>query len=153
MSTTLAFMAGIALAGWSSSAVSASWSGDDCDDALVNSESVFAIAELTAHPVDHVTIEPRLPEADPATLGAGTQETQSTPFLYLTPRVASVLRNIFGDTRTETGNDVDTPSSTLAEIETQAGLDDSPANEAADVEPSESGEIPLFQRRMYRIDI
>ena len=64
-----------------------------------------------------------------------------------------MLRDIFGDSRAEPRDDVDTPSSTLAEIDTQGEFDDSPANEPADVEPAENGETPLFQRRMYRIDI
>lgn len=136
---------------WSGNALSASWTSEDCQRLVEKQSSADSIAELTAKPVDHVTIEPGLADPDDAPLGAA--EKHHTPLLYLSPRVASVLRDIFGDVRAEGPENQDSPSSTLADIESKTEFEESADTGSAQPEGDEAPALPLFQRRMYRIDI
>jgi hypothetical protein len=149
----LAILAAAMLSVWSGTALSASWSSQDCQQATDNPCSVDSIAELTAKPVDHVTIEPRLSDADHAPLTPAAAEEHHTPLLYLSPRVASVLRDIFGDAEAVEPQNEDLPSSTLAEIESKTEFEEGTDPGSGQPEVEEAPSLPLYQRQMYRIDI
>ena len=149
----LATLAAALLSTWSGAALSASWSSDDCQQTINDKDSVASIAELTPSPVEHVAIEPRLTDADDVALAAAATEEHHTPFLYLSPRVASVLRDIFGDSAPIDAANDDSPASTLAEIEQSTEFEEDADHLGEQPDVQEVPALPLFQRQMYRIDI
>ena len=149
----LATLAAALLSTWSGAALSASWSSDDCQQTMNDNDSVASIAELTPSRVDHVAIEPRLTSADDVSLATPATEEYHTPFLYLSPRVASVLRDIFGDAAPVDPANDDSPASTLAEIEQNSEFEENSDHHGEQPDMQELPALPLFQRQMYRIDI
>jgi len=104
---------------------------------------------LTLNVVDHVPVDQDAKDAGTfLTVRPGTDF--EAPVLFLTPRVTSILRDVFGAT-TE-GQAPDEPeqqsSSPLADSEEQV----KPRNVPTD-EVHEPIDLPLYQRQMYRTDI
>jgi len=133
--------------GWSTGALGATTTEEECD-ALRNLQRLEAPAEaLSASQVDHVSIDADASSIESLEASSASSET-GAPFLYLTPRVASVLRDIFDATRDEQVREIS--SSPIAETEDindfSEFMDESPVVE------SEAG-LPLLQRQMYRTDI
>ena len=151
----LAVLAALVLcAGWSTAALSAASTEADCAGVAGELESLATPVETPAVTlVDHVTIEPGPTHIGAPDVQSAVSET-ATPYLYLTPRVASVLRDVFAVDREDLAADADAEasSSPLAETEKPAGAEaaDDERHSPRDADPAE---LPLFQRQMYRIDI
>lgn len=139
-------------AGWSAAAVGATNSDPDCDELARGLRSLDTpVQTLAANPVDHVTIDSGNRSLDAADLATEPVDS-ATPFLFLTPRVANVLRDIFGahDQQYVPDANTDVPYAPVAEFEdVSESVDGSaPASNA-----KEGTDLPLLQRQMYRIDI
>ena len=145
-------------AGWSASALSATTTTVECDNLIRDLRSLESPSEpLSASKVDHVPLEAIA--ADIELLDAQTAASETAaPFLFLTPRVASVLRDIF---------DI---SQEIWDIDKNSKPASSPVAETGDAElipdiselldqtdPAGSTDnaidLPLFQQRMFRTDI
>lgn len=144
--------------GWSGSVLSATTTSVECDDLVRDLRSLESPAErLTATKVDHVSIEPIASDIELLDVQSASNET-AAPFLFLTPRVASVLRDIF---------DI---SQELLDVDASNEPSSSPVAETVDAEripdiselldQSDPGgaagsaiDLPLFQQRMFRTDI
>lgn len=133
--------------------MSASWSRDDCAEARGDLDSDMSVADLSANPVDHGPIEPRLDDTELPNLAGATLEEHGTPFLYLTPRVESVLRGIFDAENDASPAMIDAPTSTLAEIDADLDFDQTTDKETPDSGSATEDTGPVFQQQMYRIDI
>lgn len=147
---------------WSAAALAAAGVTDNCDR-LPHHHVASLDAELealAADPVDHVNLEPVAPNIDSlAVLDAAEEEFLSSesvrPFLFLAPRVATVLREIFSaveEDRVQAPRPM--PSSPIAE--TDDFLDAAATAPRSDAMPDFSiGDetMPQFQRQMYRTDI
>lgn len=145
---------------WSAAALAAAGVTDNCDR-LPHHHVISLDAELEAlavDPVDHVNLEPVAPNIDSlAVLDAVEEEFLSNenvrPFLFLAPRVATVLREIFSAVEEDWAQAPrQLPSSPIAE--TDDFLDTtSPRLEAMPDFSIEDEALPQFQRQMYRTDI
>jgi len=131
-------------AGWSSTALGATSSLVPCDQVARDLTSLdVAVDALSVNLVDHVTTE----------LEPGSFETESdatdtlAPLLYLTPRVATILRDVFAPATENQALDVE------EEIQTSPLADSD--DETSPVDAAEEREIalPRFQRQMFRTDI
>ena len=140
--------------GWSASALSATTTEVECD-AIRNLRSLEApVAALSVRPVDHVSIETD-PSSDLASLDAADATTEtSAPFLYLTPRVATVLRGIFETTGAIRSTDTSSgaSSSPIAESDSISDIAEL-IDESDPAVRVEEINLPLFQQRMFRTDI
>ena len=144
-------LAGITLlsTGWCATALGASSSLVPCDEAGTDLKSLeVAVSELTVNVVDHMTTRGDAATGEVLDPAAGASDS-AAPVLFLTPRVATILRGVF---------DTDSDAAT-ADDESNA---DAPApsaqSEATDkLAPvtliDRAAEIPRFQRQMYRKDI
>ena len=151
VSTGLVVLTLLLIGTWSPQAFSASWSKSDCKESAEEIQPEMTLDDLTLDPVDHSAIESASTEIDEGAVADATNE-QITPFLYLAPRVASVIKDVFGDHR-DHAEPEDGHSSPLAESENGA-----PYPRPVDSDLPETGElgetsVPLLQRQMYRIDI
>lgn len=134
-------------AGWSVSALSATTTDVECDGVDRLRALEIPAETYSVRPVDHVAVDTVPRSSDAIDTAEATSET-AAPFLYLTPRVASVLRDIF-DATGEVG-DQDISSSPVAESDTISDISEL----IDDVEPAEVEiTLPVFQQQMFRIDI
>jgi len=142
-------------AGWSASALSATTTEIECDSVIRDLKRLqVSVEALSVRHVDHVSIEPDPSGIELLHAQDASSETVA-PFLYLTPRVATLLRDIFDATREIRDQDGfrEISSSPIAEYDRVSEileiLDDAgpaaPANDEID--------LPLFQQRMFRTDI
>ncbi len=147
----------IAGVGWGASALAATTNKADCD-AHVRPADVLEspLAALSIIPVDHVSIEVENSAIDDLETDQPVSD-RAAPYLYLTPRVASVLRDIFDfardDVELETEAQEDSVSSPLAEAEDE--IDTTKFRYEALPSPAADDEhdLPLLQRQMFRTDI
>ena len=142
-------------AGWSASAFGAATNHVECNDIARDLKSLQIPAEaLSVSKVDHVSIEPITSDIDVLDAESASSETVA-PFLFLTPRVASVLRDIFDVSRELPVEEAtsETPSSPVAESERIPDL--SELLDQTDPASASDNEIilPRFQQRMFRTDI
>ena len=108
---------------------------------------------LSVSPVDHVpseTVTGNLERVDSQI----ADSDNAAPFLYLTPRVASVLRDIFEAARDLTEGTTENPvSSPVADTdkqrENQELIEEPLPLQEADVDV----DLPFIQRQMFRTDI
>lgn len=126
-------------AGWSTS-------GTAAPSALYEDETDLASRELAT---GDYTLESN------EQLPKGGDEPGKVPYLYLTPRVATILENVFGDE--SAAGEFDAPDTATADEEGEAT---SPVVENVErplspQTPSfdSSAILPRFQRQMYRTDI
>jgi hypothetical protein len=142
-------------AGWSASALSATTTEIECDSVIRDLKRLeVSVEALSVRRVDHVSIGPDPSGIELLHVQDASSETVA-PFLYLTPRVATLLRDIFDATREIRDQDGfrEISSSPIAEYDRVSEileiLDDAdpaaPANDEID--------LPLFQQRMFRTDI
>lgn len=120
-----------------------------CDRARTSLENLDLLSggELNVRFADSM-IGPELPR------GGDELRGSKTPYLFLTPRVASILENIFGDDDAAAASPApeddaaeETATSPVAENTLAAPAEgDAPAAEHGDT-------LPNFQRQMYRTDI
>jgi hypothetical protein len=135
---------------YGSQAFGASWPETNCSESANDAQPEMTLDGLSIDPVDHVTIEPTHSQIDGAALENATEE-QITPFLYLAPRVASVVEDVFGEDGDQAT--ADSPSSPLAEHEEVTPYPRPVDNEIQDSVDLRESVLPLLQRQMYRIDI
>ena len=136
----------------SATAFAASPSMVPCDEVGRDLKSLEVPA--TALPVDRVDHAPADPvAANPDAIDEQASVTDSVaPILYLTPRVTSIVRDVFGTTSEEL------PVQTLRQPSTSpvapvADADQKAESvESADLE-NESSDLRRFQQQMYRKDI
>jgi hypothetical protein len=155
------FLAILVLGGaWCSPALGATASTAACDPTadLLRSLDV-PVSDLSANVVGHITVEPG--NANDESLNAST-----APILYLAPRVAVILQNVFSAVAIETPP-LDSRDSTQSFATESLSQDESPLSPVAgDASQSDSSElidpasagaeveaIPHFQRQMFRTDI
>lgn len=149
-------LAGVVLLGasWGTTALGAASADAECDEVSRDLQRLeITMDSLEIDNVDHMPTSSDV--VDSESLGSPiTTDGPAAPVLYLTPRVATILREVFGtrvDEKTETVS---------AEVPV---ADDARTEEAADVETTEktapvtlidqSEELPQFQRQMFRKDI
>lgn len=138
----------------SASAVAASNSGMPCEQVGRDLKSLEVTVEaLTLTAVDHVPMAQNA--AKPNTPDGEYHVTESgIPYLYLTPRVTSILRDVFGTTAEDLPPAVppvkpkSRSSSPLADSEATADSATVPDDVAI-----ESDDMPRYQHQMYRTDI
>ena len=111
----------IAGVGWGASALGATTNKADCDAYVSPAEVLESpLAALSISPVDHVTIDAENSAIDDLETGQADDD-RAAPYLYLTPRVASVLRDIFDFARADQQPDLEAQeeaaSSPLAEAD------------------------------------
>ncbi|MGI9205552.1 MAG: hypothetical protein ACR2Q3_16170 [Woeseiaceae bacterium] len=146
----------IASLGWSASTLAATTNKADCNTYSNRAEPLEnPLAALSFNAVDHVTVEAESSAIDELENDQAASE-RAAPFLYLTPRVASVLRDIFDladESLSEPEVQEDAASSPLAEVEERSNSADYryEALPAPDVEDEHN--LPLLQRQMFRTDI
>ena len=134
-------------AGWSVSALSATTTDIDCDGVDRLRALEIPAETYSVRAVDHAAVDTVPTSLDAIDTAEATSET-AAPFLYLTPRVASVLRDIFDATGEV--DDQEVSSSPIAESDTTSGISELIDNaEPAEVEIT----LPVFQQQMFRIDI
>ena len=143
----LAAVAGLLVSGVSGAAT---WSERDCKDGLHEATlDSDHFEELVLTPIDHGNLDTVVEnpvEAD---------DDQSTPFLYLSPRVANVLRDVFAVADEEEA--VAEADGSVSAAETVEDIDAASLEiDEETMTPPVSSDvevIPLIQRQMYRIDI
>lgn len=146
------------LAGWSATALSATTTSVECDDLIRDLRSLEIPAEaLSVTKVDHVSIEPISSDIELLDAQSASSETVA-PFLFLTPRVASVLRDIFDISHELWDRDVSSAPSSSPVAETLDSERIPDISELLDQTDPGGGadtaiDLPLFQQRMFRTDI
>lgn len=106
-------------------------------------------------PIDHVALQDSATDIESLHSADSIGNDAATPFLYLTPRVASALREIFDSTENETtkSNQDRVISSPVASTEDAAEsielLEDATITESIDDE----FDRVIIQRQMFRTDI
>jgi len=131
-------------AGWSTAAQSATSSLLPCAQIARDLTSLeVTVAALSIDLVDHVTTE-----LDSANLAKESDTTDTmAPLLYLTPRVATIMRDIFAPAAKNQllDRNEDVQASPLADRVEEA--------QSAAADDEIEIDLPRFQRRMYRTDI
>lgn len=150
-STSLVAAALLLVGSWSSQAIGASWSKSDCPESSDKTQPEMTLDTLMLDPVDHTAIEPGHTEFDDAAVADATSE-QVTPFLYLAPRVASAIRDVFGEDKDQAEAE-ESPTSPLAERDDVTPYPSSVDNKLPETGDLDSASLPQLQRQMYRIDI
>ena len=137
---------------WSGSSHARTQPETDCTDVAKRLQSLETPADVLATtPIDHV---PVLTDA-PILAETVDADDMPTPLISLAPRAESALRDIFDDTEALEADVVPVvaPSSPVAESEDLPDISELPDN----VTPMTSGDdeidLPMLQRRMFRIDI
>ncbi len=131
-------------AGWSTTALGATSSLVPCDQVARNLTSLEVTVEaLSVDMVDHVVNELETGSFESIESEADATDTMA-PFLYLTPRVATILRDVFApDQSLDSDEDVQTSPLADSVIETRS----------VDATEEDKIDLPRFQRQMYRTDI
>ena len=134
-------------AGWTTAALGATSSLVPCDQVARDLTSLdVTVAALSVDLVDHVTTEPKPGSFESIDANSDTTDTMA-PLLYLTPRVASILRDVFE------------PATAIQPLDSDEDLQTSPVAESVDESRSAAAEdeneinLPRFQRQMFRTDI
>lgn len=162
----IAFLAILVLGGaWYSTALGATDSTTACDRTADLRSLEVPVSDLSASVVGHIAVEPD--DANDESLNARPAQAESTaPILYLAPRVAVILQNVFSavaietpplkspdpaqSLATESLSQDESPLSPLSPVAGDASQPDSSEliDPAAEVEA-----VPRFQRQMFRTDI
>jgi hypothetical protein len=127
----------------------------ECDDLISNLRGLEAPVEaFSVTTVDHVSIEPIPSDIELLDAQSASSET-AAPFLFLTPRVASVLRDIFDVSSAMDDLDASSEASSSPIAETNRIPDISELLDQSDSAGTTDNEInlPRFQQRMFRTDI
>jgi len=102
---------------------------------------------LTVHAVDHTPTDP----------GAIDQQSAITdsqaPVLYLTPRVANILRDVFGTTTEELPQELPSERPAQASSSPLADSDEKSTAVESVGAGNETSDLPHFQQQMFRTDI
>lgn len=141
-------------AAWSSSALSRTQPATGCDGRHDLQHLSAPMDALVLDTVDHVPTEPSVSDLDSLDIETVARDP-GTPLLTLAPNVNAAMRDIF-----ETGNAAaadetspEIPVSPVAESEEIPDLSELPETGTTDGVPEGESDLPLLERRMYRIDI
>lgn len=149
-------------------AMAAPCSGDDCE----NVARVLHSTEIAAHYMTIRIVDIGEPESAAPSAGTTGPTESMAPLLFLTPRVTSILEDVFNDSdalqlTADTGEDADhavvgrvdelsaapendaRPTSPVAGTEIRAGAAEPYGPLSLEGAPA----LPKFQRQMYRTDI
>lgn len=131
-------------AGWSSTALGATSALVRCDQVARDLTSLEVNVEaLSVDLVDHVVTE-----LDPGSFESESDSTDSmAPLLYLTPRVATILRDVFAPAAENQAVDG------KEEVQTSPLADSDDKTRSADAGDENAVDLPRFQRQMFRTDI
>jgi len=150
---------------WCSTALAATGSTAACDRTADLRSLEVPVSDLSANIVGHIAVEPG--NANDESLDARPAQAESTaPILFLAPRVAVILRNVFSAVAIETPP-LDSRDPTQSFATESLSQDESPLSPVAgDVSQTDSSELidpasagaeleatPHFQRQMFRTDI
>jgi len=144
-------------AAWSAGALGATTTTSECDYLIRDLRGLeIPVEAFSVTTVDHVSIEPIHSDIELLDPQSASSET-AAPFLFLTPRVASVLRDIFDVSKALDERDAsETSSSPVAEtVESERIPDISELLDRSEPVGVTNDEIdlPRFQQRMFRTDI
>jgi hypothetical protein len=137
---------------WSGSSQARTQPEIDCADVAKQLQSLEIPAKsLAATPVDHV---PVLTDA-PVLAETVDADDMPTPLISLAPRAESALRDIFEDNDATAAEVVPAvaPSSPVAESEEIPDISELPDNVMPEAAGDDDIDLPMLQRRMFRIDI
>jgi hypothetical protein len=146
---TLAGAFTLAVGAWSTPALAAAHAAAGCDKTAQDFKSLDA-DHLRLEAVDLSDASPERPD---------TLSESVAPLLFLTPRVASILQDVFGDTDAiRQATDVATAESAPEEQKEPASspvVGNAPGGAEPAVSPmyEHAAILPRFQRQMYRTDI
>ena len=137
MAVTLALSAG-----WSTTVLGATSSLVPCDQVERDLTSLeVTVAALSVNLVDLV-----ITELDPASFAEEADDTDSmAPLLFLTPRVATIIRDVFAP--------ANTPLDSKENVQTSPLADSAEQTRSTDVVEETEIDLPRFQRQMFRTDI
>jgi hypothetical protein len=142
------------LASWSTAALSAPEPLSRCNGDVRNLASFDPSAEsLLVDRVDHVS-----DTAEAANMGSleasADVDGAAAPYLYLTPRVANLLRDVFRNAGAERPTEADEnhPSSPLADS-ADASKAPPKTDDAGTAMSGDKEVLPTFRQQMYRKDI
>ena len=150
---------------WCSTALGATVSTAACDRTADLRSLDVPASDLSANVVGHIAVEPG--NANDESLDARPAQAESTaPILFLAPRVAIILRNVFSAVAIET-RPLDSRDPTKSFATESLSQDESPLSPVAgDASQTDSSELidpalagaeleatPHFQRQMFRTDI
>ncbi len=160
------FLAILVLGGaWCSTALGATGSMAACDRTADLRSLDVPVSDLSANVVGHIAVESG--NANVESLNARPAQAESTaPILYLAPRAAVILQNVFSAVAIETPP-LDSRESTQSFATESLSQDESPLSPVAgDASQTDSSELinpasagaevedtPHFQRQMFRTDI
>ena len=134
-------------AGWSTTALGASSSLVPCDQVARDLTSLdVAVETLSVDLVDHVTTEPRPGSFESTEANSDTTDTMA-PLLYLAPRVATILRDVFE------GAAENEPLDSNEDRQTSPVAESIDETSSVDAEDENEIDLPRFQRQMFRTDI
>ena len=134
-------------AGWSSAALGATSSLVPCDQVARDLTSLdVTVAALSVDLVDHVTTEPKPGSFESIEKNSDTTDTMA-PLLYLAPRVATILRDVFEPAA------ANQPLVSDEDRQTSPVADSNDETRSADAEDENEIDLPRFKRQMYRTDI
>ena len=135
---------------WSGSSQARTQPEIDCADVAKRLQSLEAPTDVLATtPIDHV---PVLIES-PALAETVDADEMPTPLISLAPRAESALRDIFDDSETVDVVPAVAPSSPVAESEDLPDISELPDNVTPATAGDDEIDLPMLQRRMFRIDI
>jgi hypothetical protein len=134
-------------AGWSTTALGATSSLVPCDQVARDLTSLnVAVETLSVDLVDHVITEPKPGSFESIETNSDTTDTMA-PLLYLTPRVATILRDVFEPAAVNQTLDSD------EELQTSPVAESIEETRSVDAEDEQVISLPRFQRQMFRTDI
>jgi hypothetical protein len=141
-----ALLAACLLVGWSASGAAAPSVLHDDESNMAGPQLVTG--DYTLEIADLMGGDEQSPEA--------RDEPGKVPYLYLTPRVATILENVFGADAAEAAETADAPAiQDEEEASSTSPVAENVERSLAPQTPSfeHSGILPRFQRQMYRTDI
>lgn len=151
-------LTGVVLLGWSAAFGATSFE-TDCDEVSRDLQRLeITMDELEVDAVDHMAVtedvvDRQSLDTTEAAVGA------AAPVLYLTPRVATILREVFGTSVDDgTGQEANEAPAELPVAEESEADDVAADPESAELTApvtliDQSEELPQFQRQMFRKDI
>ena len=152
-------------AAWCATALGATGSTTACDRTADLRSLEVPVSDLSANVVGHIPVEPGNDNDEPLN-ALPAQAGPAAPILYLAPRVAEILQNVFSAVVIETPP-LDSPDPAQSFAPESLSQDESPLSPVAGdasrpnsselIDPASAGAeveaVPRFQRQMFRTDI
>lgn len=151
-------------ASWCATALGATAATTACDLTADLRSLEVPVSDLSANVGGHIAVEPG-DDDDESLNTLPAQAGSAAPILYLAPRVAVILQNVFSAVAIETPP-LESPDTAQSLATQSLSQDESPLSPVAgDVSQADSSElidpasaaeveaVPRFQRQMFRTDI